>query len=1095
LSGLTQDEHERIRALVAAGRFLETARLAETLLRLRPTDPQAYSEIGLIHLRADQPQRAIAFLSNAVRLAPADAKNRFQLACALELAGRDNEALAVFRQTLALTPKDATVLARLADFLLNRGEPEEAVKLFRQASAAAPGTIGSYLHLAEAFIATGALAEAEAILNKAIQKFPESRGAHRSLATVFRQRGDFDRALPLLIRATEGNAVEAATAYYDLVNSKRIAADDQPVLLQMKAILQLPGLPRKCKIRLEFGLGKALDDLGRYDEAFRHFEEANRLTHEGRRFDKAHFGASVVRTTMAFTKEALEEQAAHGSPSELPVFIVGMPRSGTTLVERIISSHPQVAAGGELPFWNKKTATLGRNGGIDRSHLSAIGEEYQSVLRSISKTAERVTDKQPTNFIWIGLIHTIFPRARIIHCRRNPVDTCLSNYFTNFSAPIGFANDRSDLAFYYQWYERLMTHWRGVLPPGILLDVDYEHLVTEPTRAAREMIEFLGLDWDDACSRPDANRANITTASMWQARQPAYRHSLNRWRNYEPWLGDLRQLLLAEDAQSLTQPVSENPSVPAARRLQNEGRLDEALSAIQHALRSSPDDPILYNDAGAVCLLSDRVDLAVDCFERAIGLCAHFSTAYYNLGAALERQGRPSNAIQALRRATELDPGMGAAFSRLGDLLQTQGDASAASLCFRRAAELRIDPINQELEEVKLLLAERRLGEAETKLRNIIASDPANGLAHAVLGDLLGQLGRFPEARALLRRAFELDSSKIGALHNLVMLTRISRADEELLDAMSILVQQPNRTDSDRILLHFALGKAHDDLGNYEAAIQHFDAGNSVEYRRVQFDRVALVAQIDQIISAFPADRFVQSSDRGVPSELPVLVLGMPRSGTTLVEQIISSHSKVGSGGELEYWTRKGESKQEGYDLNVLARTGPEYLAILRNIAPNALRATDKNPFNFLHIGLIHLALPNARFVHCRRDPVSTCLSIYFTRFESPLPFANHRDDIVFYYRQYQRLMAHWRRVLPQGRLLEVDYETIVAEPLEMAKRMVQFADLAWEEQCAHPEKNLREIKTASLWQARQPVYQASLERWRNYELWLGGIGDLALGV
>ncbi len=246
----------------------------------------------------------------------------------------------------------------------------------------------------------------------------------------------------------------------------------------------------------------------------------------------------------------------------------------------------------------------------------------------------------PGNFLWIGLFHLVFPKARIIHCRRHPVDTCLSNYFTNFTAPMPFTYDKGHLAFYYRCYERLMAHWRAVLPPGILLDVDYEDLVQDRERITRRMIDFIGLEWDDQCLRPEDNQRIVRTASMWQARQPTYRTSTERWRRYEPWLGELRGLLEPDPAAKDSRAgIGQPGKLPAARRLREAGRLDEALSELQQALRQAPNDPVLYNDAGTVCLLAGRLDLAVDCFERAIGLCPDFAAAYYNLGAALEHRG------------------------------------------------------------------------------------------------------------------------------------------------------------------------------------------------------------------------------------------------------------------------------------------------------------------------------------------------------------------------------------------------------------------------------------------------------------------------
>ena len=670
------------------------------------------------------------------------------------------------------------------------------------------------------------------------------------------------------------------------------------------------------------------------------------------------------------------------------------------------------------------------------------------------------------------------------------MDTCLSNFFTNFAASLPFTNDKGDLAFYYRWYERLMTHWHTALPPGVMLDVDYEELVANPELVTRRMIDFIGLEWDDACLRPQNNRNTVKTASMWQARQPTYRSSTERWRRYEPWLGELRSLLEKDDPAIAEQPVSDNPQLPAAQRLREAGRFDEAIEMLHQAVLLNPNDPVIYSDLGTLCLMTDRIESAVDCFQKAIGLHPNFATAHYNLSAALERQGRPADAVASLRRAIRLVPTMGRAHSRLGNLLQAAGEREQAKECFRRAAELLTGPGERDLEEAKLLLAEGRPAEAEPHLRRVIALDPANSLAPAMLGDLLGEAGRFDEAVTMLRRATEIDPSRVGAWHNLAILTKASDADHSLVEQIADLLEQPGRSDFDRTLLHFALGKMHDDLGDYAQAIGHYDQANVLERRKLAFDRGAFASEIDRLIETFTADRFAGGVAQGTASELPLCIVGMPRSGTTLVEQIVSAHPAVAAGGELTFWSDAAAARDPGAVAGLTAG----YLALLRRIGPEAARVTDKNPFNFLSAGLIHRALPRARFIHCRRDPIDTCLSVFFTRFASPQPFAYDRGDLAFYYRQYQRLMAHWQSVLPADRLLEIDYEALTAEPEPLTRRMIAFCGLDWDDACLRPERNQRVVRTASIWQSRQPVYRSSVARWRNYEPWLGELATLRSG-
>jgi tetratricopeptide (TPR) repeat protein len=247
----------------------------------------------------------------------------------------------------------------------------------------------------------------------------------------------------------------------------------------------------------------------------------------------------------SFTCEFFEAHRGLGSDCEIPVPILGMMRSGTTLVEQIRSSHSQIAAGGELGFWHERAAAYAGSGAaaVTAGYIGRLADDYGTVLRDIGPAAVRVTDKMPANFLWIGLIHLVFPEARIIHCRRHPVDICLSIYFTQFGSQQNFAYDRGDLVFYYRQYERLMAHWRRVLPPDRFIEVDYEELIADQERVSRRLVAAIGLDWEEACLRPEANLRAIGTASLWQARQPVYDSSVGRWRRYEPWLGEPRRLL------------------------------------------------------------------------------------------------------------------------------------------------------------------------------------------------------------------------------------------------------------------------------------------------------------------------------------------------------------------------------------------------------------------------------------------------------------------------------------------------------------------------------------------------------------------------
>ena len=233
----------------------------------------------------------------------------------------------------------------------------------------------------------------------------------RALASILRERGEFEQALPLLEQATEGGPLQAATAYFDIAMSKRITEDDQPMLRQMLRLLDYRPLSDVGRQRVHFGLGKAHDDLRDYATAMRHYDAANRIAAKNRPFDRAHFGASVERVIGSTTTETFAAYRELGSLSELPVLILGMPRSGTTLVEQIVSSHPEVAGGDELNFWNHAAQEFAclSEAGMTALYLTRVATDYEAVLRGISPTARRVTDKMPGNFLWVGLFHLMFP--------------------------------------------------------------------------------------------------------------------------------------------------------------------------------------------------------------------------------------------------------------------------------------------------------------------------------------------------------------------------------------------------------------------------------------------------------------------------------------------------------------------------------------------------------------------------------------------------------------------------------------------------------------------------------------------------------------
>lgn len=469
--------------------------------------------------------------------------------------------------------------------------------------------------------------------------------------------------------------------------------------------------------------------------------------------------------------------------------------------------------------------------------------------------------------------------------------------------------------------------------------------------------------------------------------------------------------------------------------------------------------------------------------------------ARFRAAVALERSGRTDEAIAAYSRMSRDEATAADALSRLGHIFLSRGRAKEAVNALRAAAAAAPDNPARRLDLVRALTVEKQDAEAEAEVRAILEIAPANSEAWWLLGRILSETGRFDLARAALERADALDPGQGVVCYDLVRSYRLSEADRPLVRRMLARARAPADTDQ-RIRLHLALGKAFDDLGDHGAAMAQFGLANRAKQEMVSFDRAGFVRRIDALIAQFSPDYLAALRAGGDPSPLPIMVLGMPRSGTTLVEQILSSHPAIEGAGELQFWAGRGALFNQvppGAPVRDFQRQAArDALETLGGLAPEASRVVDKAPFNFLWAGLINLVFPNAIIVHCRRSALDTCLSISSTYFAARPDFPTFGADLAAYYRQYLRLMAHWRAVLPADRFVEVDYEALVTDPEPQVKRLIAACGLAWDPACLHPELNTRVVRTPSKWQARQPIAAGSVGRWRRYEPWLGDLRDLA---
>lgn len=528
--------------------------------------------------------------------------------------------------------------------------------------------------------------------------------------------------------------------------------------------------------------------------------------------------------------------------------------------------------------------------------------------------------------------------------------------------------------------------------------------------------------------------------------------------------------------------------------LANSGRYADLEAKTQELLGRYPQNGLLWKILG-VALWSQGKD-ALSSMQRSVEFLPDDAEAHGNLGNVLRAQGQLQGAVRSHRRALELDPNYAESHNNLGSVLQDLGLLDEAASYFRRATEIKPDfaLAHSNLGNVLSLL--NRPEECEASCRRALELNPKLTAAIVQLAEAEAGRGRFDAAEELAKRAIALEPDMPEAWAGLARWRKMSAADAEWLAAAQRIVGLPWAPRRE-VHLRYALGKYFDDLRDYEQAFGHYRRANELaKLGRPSHDQGQFSQGIDKIIQSFDAEWLHRASVAANPSERPVFIVGMPRSGTTLTEQILASHASVFGAGELPFWNtaavRHAAARGDGDELGTLRGLGEAYLRLLDSLSPDARRVIDKMPANFLYLGLIHAALPNARIIHLGRHPIDTCLSIYFQNFDAKHGYANDLDDLAHYYREYIRLMVHWRRLLPAQSMLEVPYEGLVDDVEGWSRRMVEFIGVPWDANCLEFHRNERTVDTSSKWQARQKIHRTSVKRWRHYEKYLGPLASLA---
>ena len=523
------------------------------------------------------------------------------------------------------------------------------------------------------------------------------------------------------------------------------------------------------------------------------------------------------------------------------------------------------------------------------------------------------------------------------------------------------------------------------------------------------------------------------------------------------------------------------------------GRLDEAVISYKQAIALKPEYAEAHSNLGVTLQKLGRLDKAEASYKQAIALRPDFAEAHYNLGVTLQGLGKLDEAETCFTRAIGLKPDYAQAHGNLGNTLHELGKLDDAEASHKQAIALKADYAEAHNNLGNTLHELGRLDEAQASYVRALTLKPDYAHAHQNLGVTLQELGRLDDAEASYKQAITLKPDYAQAHRHLAALKKFDTCDEQYSEMLNQYADA-NISEEQRCHINFGLAKACEDLQDFEKAFEHYSEGNMLRKKLLKYDISQDIELFKKIKSSYP--NIVQHSlepNKSSPGLTPVFILGMPRSGTTLVEQIASSHSQVTGAGELYFATQFGASIAEGLtesNTDTLLTFKEKYLIKLQSVSGNNLIVTDKMPHNFLYIGLLAAAFPEAKIIHVRRNSAAVCWANYKQYFSNQgFGYSYDLVDTVSYYKLYADLMEFWDVKLP-NRIYNLDYETLTTNPDEETRKLIRHLDLDWENKCLSPQDNKRSVVTASNIQVRQKIYQGSSEQWRKYELFLNGAFD-----
>lgn len=1109
----------------------------------------------------------------------------------------------VLRGRLRSDATDAAAMHLLGRLESSRNNLIVARTLFERALSLAPDYEGVLVDFSQLLRKIGEHARAVAVTSR-LTSGTSSNAVYRALhADGLRAIGDLEGALPIIekivreqpkharFRAGYAQALHFAGRREESVKEFRTCLDIQPGMgeaywglaelrgnyLTEKDIADIRShLPdgkqdKPHSMLLYYALGHALEKQGKFEDSFAAYKTGAAVARElaaerGEAYDRIEEAGKLQQYRAVYTGDLFGRHArSPAAEGVTPIFIVGMPRAGSTLVEQILASHSLVEATLELPLigaitrdltFSRRVKTPNAYPGCARSltapQLAELGARYLEEIKPYRKTnLPYVVDKRPWNWLEIGLIQLILPHAKIIDVRREPMAACFGMFkqmLANEPASYAF----NDLAAYYTQYVSMMRYWDEVLP-GRVHFLKYERLVEDTETEIRRLLEYCGLPFEESCLRFwETNRA-VATPSAEQVRRPIYRDALQQWRKFEPWLGPLKEALQTAEAEAaaVPHPVEYERALSFAAMGLYSAALEElrdfvtrenhhhgAWKKLAELLRFAGEDKAAADaDAAASQCASHASKWRSNLDPRSP---AQLQIAEQDLLARFCKLGRTEQ-MEALREHVDHNPTDAAATYLLSRLEMEDGDnRTAIDLLYRT---LELSPLHHTARaNLAVLLMQDSLGADALEQSTILVQQVPENLDYRVLhsdilrgmddflpaekimeeavreqpqhahfwfsyGRLLHVLGKRDESASALRKCLELAPSMGEAYWGLADLKSGFLTDADVA-AIRTQLTDPALRSTSRMHMYYALGRALEDRGDFAGSFAAYQQGARLFRgffltRGQSYNEDIFADKLRSIKNVYTSRLLTKHtahpdrSDQGTP----IFIVGMPRAGSTLVEQILASHSQIEGTRELpligdivqdlnlsrRIKTRTAYPecvrKLNGSDLSKLGARYLERAKVYRKT--DRPYFIDKRPWNWLEVGLIHLILPHAKIIDIRREPMAACFAMFKQIMIDGADYSYDLRNLGGYYRGYVGLMEHWKSVLP-GRVHFLQYEHLVEDTEAEIRGLLEYCGLPFEESCLRFWETDRAVFTPSAEQVRRPIFRDALEQWRKFEPWLG---------